>query len=99
MKKNIIALITLKRLYLLDICSISARGYHAPEIKCVNRPGIVVRCEHPTDKRASLLAISPAIVKLLSKYGICGLLDGCIWGGAFQVGAACRNRSGRNKWG
>ena len=36
------------------------------------RQGIVVRCAHPTDKRASLLVISPTTIKLLNKFG--GLL-------------------------
>jgi hypothetical protein len=58
--------LTLKGLYLLDICS---RGTMRRKLAALIDRGIVIRRKHPADKRASLLVISPATLKLLGKYG------------------------------
>lgn len=58
--------LTLKQLLLLDISSrTTVRRKLAKHID----QGIVVRRKHANDQRASLLIISPASAKLLSKYG------------------------------
>jgi DNA-binding MarR family transcriptional regulator len=57
--------LTLKRLYLLEICS---RGTTRRKLAALITQGIVARRKHPSDKRASLLVISPGTVKLLNKY-------------------------------
>jgi hypothetical protein len=59
--------LTLKRLYLLDICS---RGTIRRKLAKLIDQGIVIRRKQASDRRASLLVISPGTVKLLSKY--CG---------------------------
>jgi DNA-binding MarR family transcriptional regulator len=58
--------LTLKQLYLLDICS---RGTMRRKLASLVAQGIVVRRKHPGDRRASLLVISPGTLKLLNKYG------------------------------
>jgi DNA-binding MarR family transcriptional regulator len=58
--------LTLKRLYLLNICS---RGTVRRKLVSLIAQGIVIRRTHPNDKRASLLVISPSTIKLLGKYG------------------------------
>jgi len=63
--------LTLKRLYLLNICS---RGTMRRKLAALIAKGIVIRRPHPADKRASLLMIAPVTVKLLGKYG--GMLTG-----------------------
>lgn len=66
--------LTLKGLYLLDICS---RGTVRRKLAALIEQGIVVRRKHPTDKRASLLVVSPSTLKLLGKYsGILSAVSG-----------------------
>lgn len=62
--------VTLKRLYLLDLCS---QGTMRRKLATLISQGIVIRRTHATDRRASLLVISPGAVKLLGKY--CGGLS------------------------
>jgi hypothetical protein len=57
--------LTLKGLYLLDICSHGTLRRRLTRL-IVNE--IVIREKHPVDGRASLLLIPPATVKLFSKY-------------------------------
>jgi DNA-binding MarR family transcriptional regulator len=57
--------LTLKQLYLRNICS---RGTIRRKLYKLIDDGIVDRRTQPTDKRASLLVISPATLKLLNKY-------------------------------
>jgi hypothetical protein len=57
--------LTLKRLYLLDICS---RGTLRRRLTRLIVDEIVIREKHPGDGRASLLLIPPTTVKLFSKY-------------------------------
>jgi DNA-binding MarR family transcriptional regulator len=58
--------LTLKQLLLLNLSSrTTARRKLA---KLIER-GVVIRRKHANDHRANLLTISPAIVKVLSKYG------------------------------
>ena len=58
--------LTLKRLYLLNICS---NGTIRRKLAVLTDQGIVIRRTHPKDKRASLLVVSPATIKLLGKFG------------------------------
>jgi hypothetical protein len=58
--------LTLKRLYLLGICS---RGTMRRKLSALIAEGIVIRRTHPADKRTGLLSIAPVTVKLLGKYG------------------------------
>ncbi len=58
--------LTLKQLFLLNI---SSRTTVRRKLARLIELGIVIRCKHANDHRASLLIISPAIVKLLGKYG------------------------------
>jgi DNA-binding MarR family transcriptional regulator len=57
--------ISLKQLYLRNICS---RGTIRRKLAKLIDDGIVNRRKQPTDKRASLLVISPVTLKLLNKY-------------------------------
>lgn len=57
--------LTLKKLYLLNICS---PGTIRRKLGALIKQGIVIRREHPTDKRASLLVVAPSTIKLLGKY-------------------------------
>ncbi len=58
--------LTLKQLFLLNISSrTTVRRKLATHID----QGIVMRRKHANDQRASLLIISPSLIKLLSKYG------------------------------
>jgi DNA-binding MarR family transcriptional regulator len=56
---------TLKRLYLLDICS---RGTLRRHLGRLVADEMIIREKHPVDGRASLLLIPPATVRLFSKY-------------------------------
>ncbi|MDP9091317.1 MAG: hypothetical protein M3O26_21590 [Pseudomonadota bacterium] len=58
-------IITLKHLYLLDICS---RGTMRRKLGLLVDQGIVTRLRQASDRRASLLAIAPGTAKLLSKF-------------------------------
>lgn len=58
--------LTLKGLYLLNLCS---RGTIRRKLAALITQGIVARRKDPSDKRASLLVISPSTVKRLSQYG------------------------------
>ncbi len=57
--------LTLKRLYLVDICS---RGTLRRRLNRMIVDEVVIRKKHPDDGRASLLVIPPATLKLFSKY-------------------------------
>jgi DNA-binding MarR family transcriptional regulator len=57
--------ITLKRLYLLEICSRGTLRRHLTQLVADE---MVTREKHPEDGRASLLLIPPPTVKLFSKY-------------------------------
>jgi hypothetical protein len=59
-------LLTLKRLFLLNICS---RTTVRRKLASLIEQGIVIRRKHANDHRASLLMISPSGVKLLCRYG------------------------------
>src|ERR1035438_7448009 len=58
--------LTLKQLFLLNIGS---RTTVRRKLATLIEQGIVIRRKQANDHRASLLMISPASVKLLSKYG------------------------------
>ena len=58
--------LTLKQLLLLNICS---RTTVRRKLARLIERGIVIRRKHANDHRASLLTISPSIVKMLNKYG------------------------------
>jgi DNA-binding MarR family transcriptional regulator len=58
--------LTLKQLFLLNICS---RTTVRRKLATLIEHGIVIRRKDASDRRASLLMISPTSVKLLSKYG------------------------------
>ena len=58
--------LTLKQLFLLNI---SSRTTVRRKLARLIGQGIVIRRKHANDHRASLLIISPATIKLLSKYG------------------------------
>lgn len=58
--------LTLKRLYLLEICS---RGTMRRKLAALIAKGIIIRRAHPADKRASLLIIAPVTIKLFGRYG------------------------------
>ena len=57
---------TLKRLFLLNICS---RSTVRRKLVSLIEQGIVMREKHDQDQRASLLAIAPSVIKILRKYG------------------------------
>jgi DNA-binding MarR family transcriptional regulator len=57
--------LTLKRLYLSDICS---RGTMRRHLARLVASGMITRENHPDDGRASLLLIPPSTFKLFSKY-------------------------------
>jgi DNA-binding MarR family transcriptional regulator len=57
--------LTLKRLYLLDICS---PGTLRRRLARLVADGIVTRERHPSDGRASLLHIPAATVRVFSRY-------------------------------
>jgi hypothetical protein len=59
--------LTLKGLYLLDICS---RGTMRRKLANLIDQGIISRRRQTSDRRTSLLLISPGTVRLLGKY--CG---------------------------
>ena len=59
-------LLTLKQLFLLNICS---RTTVRRKLAKLIELGIIIRRKHANDQRASLLIISPASIKMLSKYG------------------------------
>ena len=58
--------LTLKQLLLLKLCS---RTTVRRKLARLVEQGVVVRRKHANDQRANLLIISPASIKLLSKYG------------------------------
>ena len=58
--------LTLKQLFLLNLGS---RTTVRRKLAKLIEQGIVVRRKHPNDHRASVLKISPSVVKLLAKYG------------------------------
>ncbi|OGA34821.1 MAG: hypothetical protein A3G80_05810 [Betaproteobacteria bacterium RIFCSPLOWO2_12_FULL_62_13b] len=58
--------LTLKQLFLLNIGS---RTTVRRKLARLIEQGIVIRRKHANDHRASLLIISPSIVKLLGQYG------------------------------
>ena len=58
--------LTLKQLFLLNI---SSRTTVRRKLASLIEQGIVLRRKHVNDHRASLLTISPSIVKVLGKYG------------------------------
>ena len=58
--------LTLKQLLLLNLCS---RTTVRRKLARLVEQGVVVRRKHANDQRANLLVISPASIKLLSKYG------------------------------
>jgi hypothetical protein len=58
--------LTLKPLFLLNL---SSRTTVRRKLARLIEQGIVIRRKHASDHRASLLIISPSVVKLLSKYG------------------------------
>ena len=58
--------LTLKHLFLLNL---SSRTTVRRKLDKLIEQGIVVRRKHANDHRSSLLTISPAIVKVLGRYG------------------------------
>jgi DNA-binding MarR family transcriptional regulator len=58
--------LTLKQLFLLNL---SSRTTVRRKLARLIERGIVIRRKHANDHRSSLLTISPAIVKVLGKYG------------------------------
>ena len=58
--------LTLKQLFLLNICS---RTTVRRKLAKLIELGIINRRKHANDQRASLLLISPASIKMLTKYG------------------------------
>ena len=58
--------LTLKQLLLLNLCS---RTTVRRKLARLVEQGVIVRRKHANDQRANLLVISPASIKLLSKYG------------------------------
>jgi DNA-binding MarR family transcriptional regulator len=58
--------LTLKQLFLLNL---SSRTTVRRKLATLIERGIVIRRKHANDHRASLLTISPSIVKVLGKYG------------------------------
>ena len=58
--------LTLKQLVLLNL---SSRTTVRRKLARLIEQGIVIRCKHVNDHRASFLIISPSSVKLLGKYG------------------------------
>ncbi len=58
--------LTLKQLFLLNLRS---RTTVRRKLAKLIELGIIVRRKHANDQRASLLIISPASIKMLSKYG------------------------------
>ena len=58
--------LTLKQLLLLNLCS---RTTVRRKLARLVEQGVIVRRKHANDQRANLLIISPASIKLLSKYG------------------------------
>ena len=58
--------LTLKQLFLLNL---SSRSTVRRKLARLIERDIVIRRKHANDHRASLLTISPAIVKVLGKYG------------------------------
>jgi DNA-binding MarR family transcriptional regulator len=58
--------LTLKQLLLLNLCS---RTTVRRKLVRLVEQGVIVRRKHANDQRANLLVISPASIKLLSKYG------------------------------
>jgi DNA-binding MarR family transcriptional regulator len=57
--------ISVKQLYLRNICS---RGTVRRKLAKLIDDGIVIRRKQPSDRRASLLVISPMTLKLLGRY-------------------------------
>ena len=58
--------LTLKQLFLLNL---SSRTTVRRKLAKLIERGIVMRRKHAEDQRASLLTISPSVIKVLSKYG------------------------------
>jgi DNA-binding MarR family transcriptional regulator len=58
--------LTLKQLFLLKICS---RTTVRRKLARLIDQGVVVPRKHSTDRRATLLLISPSTIKLLTRYG------------------------------
>ena len=58
--------LTLKQLFLLNL---SSRTTVRRKLATLIERGIVIRRKHAEDQRASLLTISPSVVKVLGKYG------------------------------
>ena len=58
--------LTLKQLFLLNVRS---RTTVRRKLAKLIELGIIIRRKHANDQRASLLIISPASIKMLSKYG------------------------------
>ena len=58
--------LTLKQLFLLNIRS---RTTVRRKLAMLIEQGIIIRRKHANDQRASFLVISPASIKVLSKYG------------------------------
>jgi hypothetical protein len=58
--------LTLKQLFLLKICS---RTTVRRKLASLIDQGVVVARKHSTDRRATLLLISPSTIKLLTRYG------------------------------
>ena len=59
--------LTLKQLFLLNVRS---RTTVRRKLASLIEQGIIIRRKHANDQRASLLIISPASIKVLSKYGV-----------------------------
>jgi DNA-binding MarR family transcriptional regulator len=58
--------LTLKQLFLLNL---SSRTTVRRKLAKLIERGIIIRRKHANDHRASLLTITPSIVKVLGKYG------------------------------
>jgi DNA-binding MarR family transcriptional regulator len=58
--------ITLKQLFLLNI---SSRSTVRRKLNNLVDQGIIIRRKNADDQRASVLTVSPATIKLLTKYG------------------------------